>query len=272
MSYAYLGLANSRQPQATRHCPFGAEKDGKDYKDRKAACDVLVFGDLDALWPVIFPLMRRSASLPRSPGPFRADQLRPGDPYELSHGHPILCLPEGGRSSRAIGAGAAVLSSDPADPDVGRNVGFALAPDTLRAPDLAVGEIPDLPGWVPGAPLLAVEYVDTGWDEGELADKIEDLLAAGTRFYWVVRLAEPRRVEVHQPGKAMTIANPGDELRAPGTLANPVRVEALYDPEAAREAILRNLLQRRGYDSLEAFRAGEEARACNSSVHPAPPR
>jgi len=129
-----------------------------------------------------------------------------------------------------------------------------------------------LPGWVPGAPLLAVEYVDTGWDEGELADKIQDLLEAGTRLFWVVRLNDPRRVEVHQPGKAMTIAKPGEELRAPGILANPVRVEALYDPEVAREATLRNLLQRRGYDSLEAFLAAEEARGRSLSGPAVPPR
>jgi len=29
-------------------------------------------------------------------GPFRADQLRPGAPYELHNGHPIECLPSGG--------------------------------------------------------------------------------------------------------------------------------------------------------------------------------
>ena len=37
MGYAHLGLANSRQPQATRRCPFGAEKDVKDHKDTKDA-------------------------------------------------------------------------------------------------------------------------------------------------------------------------------------------------------------------------------------------
>lgn len=35
------------------------------------------------------------------PGPFRADQLKPGDPYEVSGGHPIDYLPVGGRGSRA---------------------------------------------------------------------------------------------------------------------------------------------------------------------------
>jgi hypothetical protein len=50
------------------------------------------------------------------------------------------------------------------------------------------------------------------------------------------------------------LAYPGQHLEAPGVLANPVPVEALYDPEAAHEVALRNLLQRRGYLDLEAVR------------------
>lgn len=102
--------------------------------------------------------------------------------------------------------------------------GSPRVPDTLWAPDLAVAEMPDHPGWVQGAPPLAVEYADIGQDEETLAAKIQDLLAAGTLFFWVVRLTDLRRVEVHQPEKAMTIANPGEELRAPGVLANPMPV------------------------------------------------
>jgi len=49
----------------------------------------------------------------------------------------------------------------------------------------------------------------------------------------------------------MRVASPGEELRAPGVLRNPVKVEALYDREAAMAATLRNLLQRAGYNSLD---------------------
>ncbi len=213
--------------------------------------------------------MRRSSSQPISNGPFRADQLRPGDSYELSHGHPIQCSPTGARGSQATGLGAGVLGSDPAVRSLGVDTGFSPAPDSLRAPDLSVGEIPDQPGWVQGVPPLAVEYADTGQDEGELAAKIQELLAAGTRFIWVVRLTGPRRVEVHQPGKPMRIAKPGEELQAPGILANPVRVEALYDRDAALEATLRNLLQRQGYDSLEAVQAEGEARGRRAELQAA---
>ncbi len=204
--------------------------------------------------------MSRSTRQPASSGPFRADQIRPGDPYELSNGHPIYCLPTGGRGAKATGVGADVLASDPAVQDVGVDTGFSPSPDVLRAPDLAVGDIPDQPGWVKGAPLLAVEYADTGQDEDELAAKIQDLLAAGTRYIWVVRLTGPRRVEVHQAGAGLAVAHPGDELAAPGILANPVPVEALYDREAGREVVFRNLLQREGYASLDAVRAEGKAK------------
>lgn len=43
---------------------------------------------------------------------------------------------------------------------MGIDTGFSPSPDTLRAPDLAVGVIPDESGWVQGAPALAVEYAD----------------------------------------------------------------------------------------------------------------
>jgi Uma2 family endonuclease len=198
--------------------------------------------------------VKRSSLQSGSPGPFRADQLRPGDPYELSNGHPIHCLPTEGRGAKATSVGAGVLASDPAVADVGVDTGFSPSPEILRAPDLAVGAIPDQPGWVHGAPPLAVEYADTGQDEADLQVKIRELLAAGTRYVWVVRLTGPRRVEVHQPGQGMRKVNPGEQLEAPGILAHPVPVEALYDGAAAREVIFRNLLERQGYASLEDVR------------------
>lgn len=203
--------------------------------------------------------MKKSPLQSGSHGPFRADQLRSGDPYELSNGHPIHCLPTGVRGAKAANVGGGVLASDPAVRDVGVDTGFSPSPEILRAPDLSVGELPDQPGWVQGAPPLAVEYADTGQDEADLRIKLQELFAAGTRYIWVVRLTGPRRVEVHQPGQRMRIANPGEMLEAPGILANPVPVEALYDREAARRVIFRNLLQREGYASLDDVRAEGEA-------------
>jgi hypothetical protein len=45
---------------------------------------------------------------------------------------------------------------------------------------------------------------------------------------------------------------PGGVLDALGILKNPVPVEALYDPDAARRHTLKNLLQRAGYEDLDA--------------------
>ncbi len=202
--------------------------------------------------------MNKSSPQLRSQGPFTAGQLRSGDPYELSNGHPIHCLPTGRRGAKAVNVGGGVLASDPAVQDVGVDAGYSPSPDVLRAPDLSVGEIPDLPGWAEGAPPLAVEYADTGQDEADLRIKIQELFAAGTRYVWVVRLTGPRRVEVHQPGQGMRVVNPDEQLEAPGILANPVPVKALYDRETADQVIFRNLLQREGYASLEEVRAEGE--------------
>jgi Uma2 family endonuclease len=187
-------------------------------------------------------------------GPFFATQLRDGDPYELSNGHPIECLPAGGRHARANLVGGLAVETDPEVEDAAVDAGYAFGPQDLRAPDIAVGNVPDAPGWIAGVPPLAVEYADSGQDEQELQDKIRELLAAGTRYLWVVRLQGPRRVEVYEPGQRCWTLYPGQELRAPGVLKNPLPVEALYDPQAAHEVALRNLLQRKGYDSLDAVR------------------
>ena len=194
-----------------------------------------------------------------APGPFRAEHIPEGSPYELSDGHPVLCMPTGRRGSRANLVGGQVLETDPAVKSAGVDLGYSRNPSHLRAPDVSVGDFADEPGWSTEAPPLAVEYADTGQDEAELKTKIAELLEAGTRYVWVVRLTGPRRVEVHEQGRPMRLARPEDELTAPGILKNPVPVPALYDREAAHEATLRNLLQRRGYESLDAVRAEAEA-------------
>ncbi|HEY3355295.1 MAG TPA: Uma2 family endonuclease [Polyangia bacterium] len=193
-------------------------------------------------------------------GPFRADQLHEGDRYELSRGHPVYCEPAGGRGAGTNLAGGEVLDTDPDVDSAGVDAGFSPAPDLLRAPDVAVGNVPNEPGWIKGAPLLALEYADTGQDEGKLQQKICDLMEAGTKHVWVARLMGQRRVEVYEPGRELRVAVSGEALAAPGILRNPVPVDALFDRKLAHELVLRNLLQRRGYESLEHLRAEGEAK------------
>ena len=195
-----------------------------------------------------------------APGPFRPEQLRPKDPYELSEGHTIRCAPTGSDRGRAITAGVRALASDPAVEEIGVDVGYTPTRRTLRAPDIAIGNVPDRPGWVEGVPALAVEYAGIGQDEPDLAVKIRELLEAGTSYVWVVRMVGPRRVEVHRPGTPMTVVSAGATLTAPGVLANPLPVEALWEPAHAERVALRNVL---GADTLEEAlalerRAGRE--------------
>lgn len=187
-------------------------------------------------------------------GPFTAAQLREEGRYELSDGHPIHSAPGGGRHGASNALGTLPLASDPAVAEVGVDVGYSPSDEAVRAPDIAVGNVPAEPGWVRGAPPLAVEYADRGQDEEELTRKIEELLAAGTRYLWVVRLSGPRRVEVHRPGEPVEIVQGDGELLAPGVLELGVPVAALYEPAAALRVTLRNLLKRLGIESLEAYR------------------
>jgi len=192
-------------------------------------------------------------------GPYRADDVRPGERYELVNGHRVYCAPAGGAHSKPNLFGGAVVAFDPKVQDAGVDTGFELKPELVRAPDVAVGNIPDSSGWVKGRPELAIEYADVGQDEGKLQEKIRQLLTAGTRLVWVVRLTGPRRVEVYERGKATRSVGPGVELTAPGILKNAVPVEALYEPSAAKRAALTNLLQGEGYENLAAVLAkGEE--------------
>lgn len=191
----------------------------------------------------------------REPGTFQASDVREGSRYELVDGHPMYCSPAGGSHGTDTGLGTMVLGADPEVEEVGTDVGYSPKPKSLRAPDIAVGNVPNRPGWVPGAPRLAVEYADRGQDEGDLQEKIQEFLQAGTEAVWVVRLVGPRRVEVYTRAVPFRIFTAGEELRAPGILRNPVPVEALYNRDAALDATLRNLLQRHGYDSIDAIRA-----------------
>jgi hypothetical protein len=184
-------------------------------------------------------------------GPYRAEDIRPGEPYELSDGYKIECMGTGQRGSRSNLTGGMVLDTDPTAPPAGVDAGVSPVPSMLRAPDIAVGGLANEPGWSTTAPPLCVEYADRGQDEASLQQKIVELLRCGTRFVWVVRLTGLRRVEVHEPGKAMRTALADETLDAPGLLKNPVPVDALFDREAAHRHTLKNLLQREGYEDLD---------------------
>lgn len=194
------------------------------------------------------------------PGPFRAEHVRDGDYYELSNGHAIRCMAGGREHAEQNLTGGIIIATD-AEPEwSGVDPGYSSCPGNLRAPDVAVGTRGAETGWIQGAPILALEYASVGQNEEELQLKIADFQQSGTKYIWVVRLTGPRRVEVYELGKPMRLALPGDVLTAPGALRNPVPVNALYDRNAANEIALRNLLQRKGFDSLDEVKEKSEAK------------
>lgn len=198
--------------------------------------------------------MTNSARRMLAPGPFTADQLPEESRYELVNGHPLHCEHAGGRHSTSNLTGGAALWSDLGVTEADVNAGYQLNASTVRAPDLAVGNVPNAPGWVQGAPPLAVEYEDRRQDKAELATKITQLLKVETRYVWVVRLVGLPRVEVYEAGKAMRVVGLEKQLTAPGVLHHSVPVRALFDQDAARAVVLRNLLARAGYEDLDAVR------------------
>ena len=138
-------------------------------------------------------------------GPFQAHQIKEGDRYELSDGHPIYCAPAGRDHAGSNLTGAAVIETDPDVEWAGVDAGFSAEPGNLRAPDIAVTSAGNERGWIPGAPPLAVEYAGVGQDEDELQTKVTELLDSGTRYVWVVRLVGPRRVEVYTGEQAVRV-------------------------------------------------------------------
>ena len=162
-------------------------------------------------------------------GPFLASGLRSGDRYELSNGHAFYCAPRGADVARAILVGAQVLGTDPAVTEAGIDAGYSFGPRHLRAPDIAIGNVPDLPGWIAGAPPLAVEYAGSGQDEAKLQEKIADLIGAGTRWIWVVRLLGPRRVEIHEADVQGRILACRDLALLDGWLERAIEAKSLAD-------------------------------------------
>ena len=194
-------------------------------------------------------------------GPWRAHHIREGEPYEVSNGHLLYCLPNDGPRSRAHSAAAGVLSAAALHPYCALlDAGFTWSRGRyLRAPNLAVGSVDsEDPGWVVIPPQLALEYTDDRKDEHYLPCKLAELFEFGTRLIWVVHLTGPLRVEIHEPGTPPRIVEADDMLAAPGILAGAFPVRALIDPEVARKAVLHFLLAKKGYRSLEAVR--EEGR------------
>jgi Uma2 family endonuclease len=116
---------------------------------------------------------------------------------ELLRGELIMMSPAGSKHGMiALRLGGLLL--DFVEPRglgvvLGAETGFRIAenPDTVRAPDVAFlckertgGELPD--GFFSGPPDLAVEVLSPNDRAGEVFDKVQDWLNAGSAAVWVV--------------------------------------------------------------------------------------
>jgi Uma2 family endonuclease len=121
-----------------------------------------------------------------------------GKRYELVAGELRTMSPSGWRHGQITANVSELLGTFIRKQNLGRwfgaETGFLLrrAPDTVRAPDFAFIANEHLPksapveAFWPGAPDLAVEVLSPGDTAGEVAEKIEEWLAAGCAAVWVV--------------------------------------------------------------------------------------
>lgn len=101
----------------------------------------------------------------------------------------------------------------------GAETGFLIArdPDTVRAPDVAFIARENMPGsepsqaYWPGPPDLAVEVLSPGDRTGDVDEKIEDWLSAGTKLLWIVD-AKLKTVTVYRSTTDVTTKTTMDNL------------------------------------------------------------
>ncbi len=141
---------------------------------------------------------------------------------ELVRGHLVMMVPAGADHGRIANEMAFRLTQFVRSRKLGAvfaaETGFILSrdPDTVRAPDAAFvrkdrAATPSR-GYYPGAPDLAVEVVSPDDRPGEVKEKVDEWLGAGTRAVWVVD-PETRTVAVHEPGRAARVIGEDGILR-----------------------------------------------------------
>jgi Uma2 family endonuclease len=146
-----------------------------------------------------------------------------GKRYELVAGELRTMSPSGWRHGQIVADLSVLLGAFIREKNLGRwfgaETGFLLQrnPDTVRAPDFAFIASKHLPeseppeAFWPGAPDLAVEVLSPGDTSGEVAEKIEEWLAAGCAAVWVV---DPKlqTVTIYQSRKNIQVKAAGETL------------------------------------------------------------
>ena len=145
----------------------------------------------------------------------------PEGSWELVDGELVLKMAGGRRHGRvALEVGGLIgiyVEQERLGEVYATGTGFILArdPDTMRVPDVSIVRADRLPdeeeGFLPLAPDLAVEVVSPNDRPGEVHEKVEQWLAAGTRLVWVI-WPETRSVTVHRADAERRILHEDDEM------------------------------------------------------------
>lgn len=146
-----------------------------------------------------------------------------GKRYELVLGEIRVMSPTGWQHGNVVSNLHEILAWFVKQHDLGMmfgaETGFRLArdPDTVRAPDIAFiakqslpAEMPREAFW-PGAPDLAVEVLSPDDRTGEVDEKIEAWLAAGTTAVWIVD-PKLRTVTIYQSENIVDVRAVGQTL------------------------------------------------------------
>jgi len=123
---------------------------------------------------------------------------------------------------------------------MGPEIGFIVArqPDTVRAPDWAFlwrqeAEARRRGPWLEGAPTWAVEVVSPEERWGEVQEKVDEYLRAGSQLVWVVDL-QRRTVHVFRPDGPVEVFREGEVLSGDPVLPGfTLPVTALFPPPEA---------------------------------------
>lgn len=137
------------------------------------------------------------------------EAMEGGERFELARGRLVPVTPAGDRHGQAAVILGGELRAFVRERGLGRvraETGFFLFrnPDTIRGPDVSfvaagkaagdrAGE-----GFIPGAPDLAIEIVSPSNTRSQIAEKVSEYLAAGSRLVWVVD-TDRRVTYVHRP-------------------------------------------------------------------------
>ncbi|HVS71988.1 MAG TPA: Uma2 family endonuclease [Phycisphaerae bacterium] len=152
-----------------------------------------------------------------------------GDGYELVMGE-LRPMPPSGQQHSSIGARLVIrIGAFVEKQHLGiittADGGYILHrnPDTVRAPDVGFVTTDRLPNgrtaqkWFPGHPDLAVEIISPTDVYGDVDEKVQEFLDAGTRLVWVVN-PRHKTVTVFRNDTTITALGPGDQLSGESVL------------------------------------------------------